>query len=383
MILPVGQTILAQAAGPQRVARVMSIVFVPGFLAPILGPLLGGAIVGATTWRWIFFLNLPIGVLALAAAKRLLPEAKPQLGQRLDLRGLALLSPGIALFLYGISEAGNQGGFGSARTIAEAVAGLALVALFVWHANRRGKAALIDLTLFRRRGFATAAAANFLLIGALMGSLLLLPLYYQLVRGQTPIHVGLLLAPQGLGAAVSMPVAGWLTDKVGARTVVPVGIVAAVLGTLAYTQVGAHTSYLYLAAALLVLGLGIGSTILPSMAAAFQTLTHQETPKATSALNAIQRIAGAIGTAALAIILQRTIAANVPGLHGGIQAIATLPAREHAHAIPGLTAAFGTSFWVALALIAAAILPALLLPRVPREQQAENAQPLTESRAAA
>src|SRR5438874_5518208 len=86
MILPVGQTILAQAAGPQRVARVMSIVFVPGFIAPILGPVLGGAIVGATTWRWIFFLNLPIGVVAIALAVRLLPEAQQQLGHRLDLR---------------------------------------------------------------------------------------------------------------------------------------------------------------------------------------------------------------------------------------------------------------------------------------------------------
>jgi EmrB/QacA subfamily drug resistance transporter len=110
MIVPVGQTILAQAAGPQRVARVMSVIFVPGFLAPIFGPLLGGAIVNATSWRWIFFLNLPIGAVAVAAAVRLLPEAKAQLRQRLDLRGLALLSPGIALLLYGLSEAGNNGG---------------------------------------------------------------------------------------------------------------------------------------------------------------------------------------------------------------------------------------------------------------------------------
>jgi EmrB/QacA subfamily drug resistance transporter len=382
MIVPVGQTILAQAAGPQRVARVMSVIFVPGFLAPIFGPLLGGAIVNAASWRWIFFLNLPIGAVAIAAAIRLLPESKPQLGQRLDLRGLALLSPGIALFLYGISEAGNSGGFGSALTVATAVTGLGLVALFVLHALRRGRDALIDLSLFRRRGFATAAAANFLLLGALMGSLLLLPLYYQLVRGQTPVRVGLLLAPQGIGAALAMPLAGRLTDKLGARRVVPAGIAAAVLGTLAYTQVGVHTSDPYLAAALLVLGLGIGSTILPSMAAAFQTLSHQETPKATSALNVVQRIAGAIGTAVLAIVLQRSIAANVPNLPGGIQALASLPPNEHARLLPGLTSAFGTSFWVALALIASAIVPALLLPRTAPPEAAAVETPV-ETRAAA
>lgn len=380
MILPVGQSILAQAAGPQRVARVMSIVFVPGFLAPILGPVLGGAIVGATTWRWIFFLNLPIGVLAVVAARRLLPDAQPQLAQRLDVRGLALLSPGIALFLYGMSEAGN-GDLGSTRTVAPAAVGLALVAAFVWHASLRGQSALIDVSLFRRRSFATVAAANVFLIGALMGSLLLLPLYYQLVRGRTPIHVGLLLAPQGLGAALAMPVAGWLTDKLGARSVVPAGIAAAAVGTVAYTRVGPHISYLFLTGALLVLGLGIGATIMPSMAAAFQTLTPRETPKATSALNAIQRIAGAIGTALLAIVLQRAIAANVHGFHGDVQAIAGMPVAEHARVLQGLSSAFATSFWVALALIAAAIVPALLLPRPAREQP--RAETAAEPRAAA
>ncbi len=383
MILPVGQAILARAAGPQRIARVMSIVFVPGFLAPIFGPVIGGAIVAATTWRWIFFLNLPVGAAAVAAAWRLLPEARPQLGERLDLRGLLLLTPGIALFLYGLSAAGNAGGFGSVRTITSAAAGSALVAVFVWHALGRGEAALIDLSLFRRRAFAAAAAANVLLIGALMGSLLLLPLYYQLVRDQTPTDVGLLLAPQGLGAALAMPLAGRLTDTFGARRVVPAGIAAAVLGMLAYTQVGADTSYAYLAVALFLLGLGIGSTIVPSMAAAFQTLSHRETPKATGALNAIQRIAGAIGTTVLAIVLQRAIAVNEHGLHGGIQAIAAMPAAEHARALPGLSAAFGTSFWVALALIAAAILPTLLLPRGVRNEEAAAARPVVETREAA
>src|ERR671936_2635344 len=125
MILPVGQTMLAQAAGPQRMGRVMSLIGVPMLLAPVFGPVLGGAIVDSASWRWIFYLNLPVGALALLAAQRLLPEARPQLGQRLDLRGFALLSPGIALFVYGISEAGNAGGFTATTTVAT-VAGVAL-----------------------------------------------------------------------------------------------------------------------------------------------------------------------------------------------------------------------------------------------------------------
>src|SRR5205823_2305191 len=130
MILPIGQTILAQAAGPQRMGRVMSVIGVPMLLAPVVGPVLGGVIIDAASWRWIFFINMPVGAAALIAAQRLLPDARPQLGQRLDLRGLLLLSPGIAVFLYGMSEAGSQGGFGSPRTLIATAAGLTLIALF-------------------------------------------------------------------------------------------------------------------------------------------------------------------------------------------------------------------------------------------------------------
>jgi EmrB/QacA subfamily drug resistance transporter len=370
MILPIGQTILAQAAGPQRMGRVMSVIGVPMLLAPVFGPVIGGAIIGAASWRWIFFINLPIGAAAVLAAWRLLPDARPQLGQRLDLRGLLLLSPGIAVFLYAMSEAGNHGGFGDPRTIVAALAGVLLIGLFFWHATIKGSTALIDVSLLRRRGFAAAAALNFLLIVALFGSLILIPLYYQVVRHDSPLQIGLLLGPQGVGAALALPVAGWLTDKIGARSVILAGIAIATLGTLAYTQVGARTSYLYLSGALLVTGTGIGATITPSIAAAFQALSRAETPRATSALNAIQRIAGAIGTALFAIVLQHAITANLARHPGSNTAIAALSQNAQLHTAAALADAFAATFWVAAGLIAAALVPALLLPRPSGENAA-------------
>jgi EmrB/QacA subfamily drug resistance transporter len=335
--------------------RVMSVIGVPMLLGPILGPVIGGAILGSASWRWIFLINLPVGVVALAAAARLLPNAQPRLGQRLDVRGLALLSPGIAIFLYGIAEAGTHGGFGDTQTLVTTVAGLVLVAAFAWHAVRRGERALIDLTLFRRRGFATAALTNLLLALALFGALVLLPLYYQLVRHETPLATGVLLIPQGLGAALAMPIAGRLTDEVGARVVVPVGMVLAALGMLAFTQVGDDTSYALLSAALLVIGAGLGATIMPAMAVAFASISREAIPRATAALNAIQRIAGAVGTAVFAIVLQRNIDAGVPGADG-IDRVASAASAQ-------VAAAFASTFWLAVALIAVALVPALLLPR--------------------
>jgi len=243
LIMPVGQAILAQAAGPKRMGRVMSIVGIPMLLAPVFGPVIGGVLVDEASWRWIFFINLPVGALAFLLALRLLPAAAPQRAERLDLLGLALLPPGLALSVYGLAEIGRDGRIAGLTTLVPLVAGLALVGLFVPHALRRGPGALLDLTLFRSRGFATASLTTLLLGIALFGSLILLPLYYQLVRGESALATGLLLMPQGLGAAVAMPLAGWLTDRNGARAVIPAGIVLALAGTVGLTQVGASTSY--------------------------------------------------------------------------------------------------------------------------------------------
>ena len=286
----------------------------------------------------------------------------PSAPSSLDLRGLALLSPGIAIAVYGLSEVGSAGTVG-ARPLALMAVGLALVAGFVAHARRQGRAALLDLSLFLRRGFAAAAATNLLLGVALFGSLILLPLYYQLVRGETPLHTGLLLVPQALGAAVAMPFAGRLTDEIGARVVIPSGILLALAGTVVYTQIGAGTSAAVLGGALFLIGLGLGATVMPSMAVAYQSVPREAAADATAAINVIQRIAASIGTALLAVVLQRSIAERIPGAGGSLR---VLPAGARADDAASLAAAFGATFWVAAGLVAAALIPALLLPRAER-----------------
>ncbi|HEV2784094.1 MAG TPA: DHA2 family efflux MFS transporter permease subunit [Actinophytocola sp.] len=347
LILPVGQAILAQAAGPQRMARVLSMIGIPLLMGSVAGPVIGGLIVTTISWRWIFLVNLPIGAVAVVFAARLLPAGEARPGARLDVRGLVLLCAGVTALTYGLSEAGVDGGFGGASTLAWLAAGAALIAGYVAHAaNRKGRA-LIDLSLFRQRAFATSAVTNLLIAVALFGMLVLIPLYWQLIRGQDALATGLLLTPQAIGAGVAMPLAGRITDRAGAGVVVPIGLGLALAGTLAYTQVTADTSYVLLAAALFTIGLGLGASIMPSMAAAYHGMTRADVPAATSALTTVQRLGSSIGTAVLAVVLQRSIGSGAAG--------------------------FGSTFWVALALIAVALVPALMLPRLRREQPAAAA----------
>jgi EmrB/QacA subfamily drug resistance transporter len=365
MIMPLGQSILAEVAGPKRMGRVMSIIGVPMLLAPIFGPLIGGSLIDAASWRWIFFVNLPVGLVAIALAARLLPAPGPRSARRLDVPGAVLLSGGLALFLYGLAESGQHAQWTVPSAWAPMAAGAVAVALFVGRALRVPEP-LIDLRLFRQRGFTAGTAVNFVLGTALFGVALLLPLYFQLLRGRTPLETGLLLAPQGIGAAISISLAGYLTDKIGARRVVPAGVVMALAGTAWYTQIGLHTPYWELLTALFLVGAGLGATITPAMAAAYQGLPRAALGQATSAINVVQRVAGALGSALLAVVLQQAITARLPGFHGGIGQAGALAAASP-RAATALADAFGVSFTVALAISVLALVPAVLLPRKPAD----------------
>ena len=385
MIMPIGMITLAQAAGPERMGRVMSIVGVPMLLAPVLGPVIGGAIVQNLSWRWIFFVNLPVGVLGLLLARRLMPHGRAEgraaaAGHEhstLDWRGLALVSPGVAAIVFGISE------YGAHRTLAVVSAWLPLalgvlaVTAFVFHALRVSYP-LLDVGLFRSGGFAAAAATVFLTGIALFGSMILLPLYYQIARGESPLIAGLLVAPQGLGAAIGMNLGGRATDRYGGGRVVVVGLMFLLAGTAVFTQVGPATSYWLIGGALVLRGIGLGGAMMPAMAAAYATLTRSQVPRATPALNVLQRVGGSIGAALLIVILQNRIISSLgEGAQGGVSG-ATLPDAARERVAAPLAEAFAHTFWYALVLSAVALIPALLLVR--EERKARKQAPAVPAR---
>ncbi|TDD20794.1 DHA2 family efflux MFS transporter permease subunit [Actinomadura sp. KC06] len=367
MLMPTGMAILTMAAGPHRMGRIMSIIGVPMLLGPVLGPVLGGWLVEDVDWRWIFFVNLPVGAAALALAWWRVPSGPAEhASSALDWRGLILLPPGFVLLIYGLSTASSHGGFGDPATIAWLAGGVALVGLFVLHSLRRRERSLIDVRLFADRTFATAAGAVFFVGVALMASMLLIPLYYQTARGEGALAAGLLLAPQGLGAATAMPIGGVITDRFGAGRIVPIGIVLLVAGTVPFALVEADTSYWLLGATLYVRGLGFGCTMMPTMSSALTTLRRAAVSRASSTLNIILQLGGAVGTALLAVILSRQISDRIPQAPeggGGAGGMGQIPDRVREQIAPKLAEAFGYTFWVAIALTAVLIIPALMLPR--------------------
>jgi EmrB/QacA subfamily drug resistance transporter len=370
MILPAGMTILTQTAGPQRVGRVMSIVGVPMLLGPILGPILGGWLVDDVSWRWIFYINVPIGIVALALALRILPRDEPSPTERLDVLGLLLLSPGLAALIYGLAET-SADGFGSASVLVPLLAGVALIAAFVVHGLRPSNPSpLIDLRLFRERSVAAAALTITAFGIAFFGAMLLLPLYFQIVRGEGALDTGLLLAPQGLGAMVMMPIAGVLTDRIGPGKLVLVGIPVIAATMTALTQVSDSTSYWLLAAIFVVMGMGMGATMMPTMSAAFQTLRRAAVPRATTALNIIQQVGGAIGTAIMSVLLTNAITDRLGGA-GAEGGASSIPPDVRAQVAPQVAEAFAGTFVWAVVFLAVAFLPALLLPRA-RPQAADD-----------
>ncbi len=350
MIMPLAQLIMAQVAGPKRMGRVMGVVSMPAMLAPILGPVVGGVILQNLHWSWIFFVNAPIGAIALFLGWRMLPHTDSGEAGPLDLVGLALLPTGAAAIIYGVSEVGSGAAIGSAKVVLPVVAGVLLTLAFVWHALRAERP-LLDVRLYANRVFSGASATTFGLGAALFGAMILVPLYYQNVRGASVIDTGLLNGPQGIGALVAMPIAGRLTEKYGGGRIAIIGVLMLSLSTLPLAFVGAHTSEVLISLVLVVRGLSIGFGFMPAMTAAFAVLRPEQLSDATPQLNVVMRLGSAVGVAVLAVVLQR--------------------ASVHAHTSTDLAHAFAHTYWWGLGIAALSLIPCLLLWKAERPAQTE------------
>ena len=342
MIMPLAQIIMANAAGPKRMGRVMGLVAVPMMLAPTLGPLLGGTIIEGLSWHWIFYVNIVVGAIAIPLALKLLPAETGEKTDRLDLPGLVLMSTGLVAVTYGLAEAGTYSSFGNAHVWVPIVLGAILVTGFVFRALRVDHP-LLDLRLYRRWHFSAASIVMFSLGAAVFGAMILMPLYWQDLRGYSVVETGLLTGPQGLGMAVAMPLAAKMTERFGGGPVALVGVLVTAVTTIPFALIGAHTSVVGLCVVMVIRGAGMGASFMPAMTAAFAALDRSEISHATPQLNVLNRIGGSIGTTILAVVLA--------------------DAERHAHTRAAAAHAYGTAFWWSVGMATAAIIPCVVLMR--------------------
>lgn len=386
MLMPLGMTIMTRAAGPHRMGRLMAVLGIPMLLGPILGPILGGWVIQEASWHWIFLINVPLGVVAIVYAWRVLAKDAPEPSESFDFLGMALMSPGLALFLFGVSSLPQEDGdFSAPRVWVSMLAGVLLVLAFVWH-SFRPEHPLLDLRLFTHRNLTISIITMFMFAAAFFGGLLLVPTYFQQIRGESTLHAGLLVAPQGLGAMLTMPIAGRLVDKMPVGRIVPIGIALIVVGMFGLTQITATTSYGLIIVMLVVMGMGMGATMMPLFTSALKTLTAHEVARGSTLLNITQQISSSVGVATMSVVLTNHLndspilpgTEKVPGLDGGITetgaailsntrpeifARLNLDPTYVDRGLVDAASAFAQTYWVAWALVVLTLVPALMLPR--------------------
>lgn len=369
MLMPLGMTIMTRAAGPNRMGRLMAILGIPMLLGPICGPILGGWLIEHASWHWIFLINLPIGIAAIIYAWVVLPKDSPEPSESFDFLGMALMSPGLALFLYGVSSipGAANGQYSYDRVWISMVIGLVLMIAFVFHSFRPAHP-LLDLRLFKNRNLTVANITMFLFAAAFFGGLLLVPTYFQSVRGLSTLEAGLLVAPQGLGAMLTMPIAGNLSDRVPVGRIVPVGIVLIIIGMFGLTQVTDDTPYGLLIVELVVMGLGMGATMMPLFTSALKTLRSHEVARGSTLLNIIQQIASSVGVAVMSVILTSHLndsmfANGAVAIQTGRAPESSMSPADFAQGLADAAAAFADTYWVAWILVVLTLIPAFFLPR--------------------
>jgi EmrB/QacA subfamily drug resistance transporter len=345
LIFPLMQTLGVRAAGGRASSNLIAAVSLPLALGPILGPVIGGVILNWLSWRWLFLVNVPVIAVGLVLAWRLLPTDRQHpttVRARLDLIGLVLLGPALAGILLGLSNLSEDGGIDHAGVLVPVLAGLALLGAFcAWELAPSGRQPIVDIRLLRLRSLGTAATVLFTAGAAMYAALFLLPLYYQQLRGESVLHAGLLLIPQGVGALAARFVVGKLVARLGARLVTVGSFLLAAVATVPFALAGPHTSLWLLGAALVIRGFGIGTVLVPPMSVAYTGVPPAGIPHATMNTRIAQQVGASFGTAIVAVALQSLLT------HGA-------------------TSAFQGAFWWAIGITVAALIPAIALPARPR-----------------
>ncbi|GAC1356189.1 MAG: DHA2 family efflux MFS transporter permease subunit [Ktedonobacteraceae bacterium] len=305
-LLPMSITLLYREFPPQERGIATGFLGVPLLLAPALGPSLGGYIVTFGSWQLIFFINVPIGIVAVILSVLLLREIRLEGRDRFDIGGFVFSAAGLASLLYAFSSASTDG-WGSTKVLGFLLGGLLALVIFVvleLSIIRREGQPLLDLTVFRSRSFTSANLANICITFALFGGLFLIPVYLQNLRGLSAYQTGLILIPQALGSIVSSLIGGRLVDRLGVRAVVIPGLLITAFAFWQLSFLSLYTSYGWFQVLLILRGLGIGLVAQPLIVAALAEIPSQQLAQASSINSVVRAVSSSLAVAILATLVQ-------------------------------------------------------------------------------
>ncbi|MEV7232165.1 DHA2 family efflux MFS transporter permease subunit [Polymorphospora sp. NPDC051019] len=303
LIVPVGQMLLARTTGPQQMGRALVVSGAPVAVAPVFGPTLGGLMVGAFGWRGVFLLSAPVALTALAASLRWLPATPlAERAEPLDRRGALLGAVCVATLVFGLSSVARQDLAWRLAAAACVGTGLVLLPLFVRHTRRHARPVL-DLGMYQRRPFALALGTHTLFGFTFYASMIVLPLEMLSLRGMSVTTAGALLAAQGAGAGLAMPLARWTMDRFGPARTAGWGLLAMLVTTLPMAIWPGRVPGGPLVALLVVRGVGTGMVFVGLQAAAYAAIRPAEVSSAAPQINIVNRIGGAMGVAVAAVLM--------------------------------------------------------------------------------
>ncbi|NLS87557.1 DHA2 family efflux MFS transporter permease subunit [Bacillus subtilis] len=325
IITPLMSTLLVKTAGREHIGKVMAIVSTPMILGPILGPVIGGFIVQATSWHWIFFINVFIVLIAAPLMMKTLPDFEPfNKNSKLDIFGIINLSLMSAAMIYGITKAADHASFNNSETILWASIGLALAVIYIVYNRIRKNQTVLPINLFAHKNFLASSVGLLLANIAVMGPMLILPLFFQNFRHFTAIEAALALIPQGVGMLVTRPMIGKMIDLIGAKYVVMASLVLSLIGSIPLIFITDKTSMIWISIILFIRGTSFGGIMLPLTSDAYTGLGSKQLPEAGVGIHIIENLGSSFGTAVIATVvatvmqgLQPTIANGLKGYHAG------------------------------------------------------------------
>ncbi|RLT27594.1 MAG: DHA2 family efflux MFS transporter permease subunit [Chloroflexi bacterium] len=360
MMTPVGTAMLFRAFPPAERARAALILTIPTVVAPAVGPVLGGYLVDYVNWRWIFFVNLPIGVVGLVFSALFLEEHTEPTAGGFDLPGFALSASGLALVLYSLSR-GPEAGWGTLEVLGTGIVGVVAFAALIWVELHTAQP-MLDLRLYKDRMFRSASIVFFIASASLIGAFFLLTLFLQELRGLSAIQTGLILLPQAVTVVMFAQVSGRLYPKVGPKRLLAFALLLFAISSGVMVWVDIDTPIWMIIGILCLRGVAMAFTFIPLQAAAFARIAPPSIGRASSLFNTDRQVGSSIGVALLATVLSERLIAHAPQTAAIAAAKAgATPALAKAAAVQASVSAFHEAFLAAFVLALVGVVLTLLI----------------------